>query len=43
VGAAGTVMAGMIWLGGSASALNLAAIGLVLAGIIGLQLSGDTH
>jgi quaternary ammonium compound-resistance protein SugE len=43
LGAAGTVMAGMIWLGESASALKLAAIGLVLAGIIGLQLSGGTH
>lgn len=41
IGAAGTVVVGMIWLGESTSALKLVSIGLVLAGVIGLQLSGD--
>jgi quaternary ammonium compound-resistance protein SugE len=43
LGAAGTVMAGMIWLGESVSAAKLLAIGLVLVGVIGLQLSGGAH
>jgi len=43
LGAVGTVTAGMIWLGESVSAAKLASIGLVLAGVIGLQLSGGAH
>jgi quaternary ammonium compound-resistance protein SugE len=43
LGATGTVMAGMIWLDESVSAVKLVAIGLVLVGVIGLQLSGGAH
>lgn len=43
LGAVGTVSAGMIWLGESVSAGKLVSIGLVLAGVIGLQLSGGAH
>jgi len=40
IGAAGTVLVGMIWLGEAASVIKLVSIALVLAGIIGLQLTG---
>jgi quaternary ammonium compound-resistance protein SugE len=40
IGAAGTVVIGMIWLGEPTSTLKLVSIALVLAGIVGLQLSG---
>jgi quaternary ammonium compound-resistance protein SugE len=40
IGAAGTVLVGMIWLGEAASVVKLASIALVLAGIVGLQLTG---
>ena len=43
LGAAGAVTAGMIWLGEPASAVKLVSIGLVLAGVVGLQLSSGTH
>jgi quaternary ammonium compound-resistance protein SugE len=43
IGAAGTVLVGMIWLGEAASVMKLVSIALVLTGIIGLQLSGDAH
>lgn len=43
LGAAGTVTAGMIGLNESVSVLKLVSIGLVLLGIIGLQLSGGAH
>lgn len=43
LGAAGTVTAGVIWLGEPVSAARLLSIGLVLAGVIGLQLSGGAH
>lgn len=43
IGAAGTVLVGMIWLGETASVIKLASIALVLAGIVGLQLTGDAH
>jgi quaternary ammonium compound-resistance protein SugE len=33
----------MIWLGEPVSALKLVSIGLVLAGVVGLQLSGGAH
>ena len=42
VGAAGTAAVGMFWLGESVSTLKLVSIGLVLAGVIGLNLSGVT-
>jgi quaternary ammonium compound-resistance protein SugE len=43
IGAAGTVVVGMIWLGELATVLKLVSIGLVLAGVIGLQLSDGAH
>jgi quaternary ammonium compound-resistance protein SugE len=42
IGAAGTAIAGMIFLGDAVSTLKLVSIGLVLAGVIGLNLSGVT-
>jgi quaternary ammonium compound-resistance protein SugE len=42
IGAAGTAAIGMLWLGESVSTLKLVSIGLVLAGVIGLNLSGVT-
>jgi quaternary ammonium compound-resistance protein SugE len=43
LGAAGTVTAGMLWLGESVSGVKLASIGLVLVGVIGLRLSGGAQ
>lgn len=40
IGAAGAVIIGMVWLGETTSSLKLVSIALVLAGIVGLQLSG---
>lgn len=40
LGAAGTVLVGMIWLNESVSALKIVSIVLVIVGVIGLQLSG---
>lgn len=42
IGAAGTATLGMIWLGDTVSVMKLVSIGLVLAGIVGLNLSGVT-
>jgi len=42
IGAAGTAIVGMAFLGDTVSALKLASIGLILAGVIGLNLSGVT-
>lgn len=42
LGAAGTAFIGMVALGEAVSALKLASIGLVIAGAIGLNLSGAT-
>jgi quaternary ammonium compound-resistance protein SugE len=42
IGAAGTATIGMIFLGDAVSALKLVSIGLVLAGVAGLNLSGVT-
>lgn len=42
IGAVGAAIAGMILLGDAVSTLKLASLGLVLAGIIGLYLSGVT-
>jgi quaternary ammonium compound-resistance protein SugE len=42
IGATGTALAGMIFLGDVTSVLKLVSIGLVLAGVIGLSLSGVT-
>jgi quaternary ammonium compound-resistance protein SugE len=43
IGAAGTVIIGMIWLGEPVSTLKLVSIALVLAGIVGLRLSGASQ
>ena len=40
IGAVGTAVVGMVALGESTSALKLASIALVIAGVVGLQLSG---
>jgi quaternary ammonium compound-resistance protein SugE len=42
IGAAGTAALGMLFLGESVSVLKLVSIGLILAGVIGLNLSGVT-
>jgi len=42
IGAAGAAGAGMIFLGDAASTLKLVSIALILAGVIGLNLSGVT-
>lgn len=41
IGAAGAVIIGMAWLGETASTLKIVSITLVVAGIVGLQLSGS--
>jgi quaternary ammonium compound-resistance protein SugE len=43
IGAAGTAIVGMIWLSESVSALKIASIVLIIAGVIGQQLSGSVH
>lgn len=40
IGAAGTALVGMAWLGEPAAALRLVAIGLIVAGVITLQAAG---
>ena len=40
IGAAGTVLVGMLWLGEAATVTRVICVGLVLVGVIGLQLSG---
>jgi quaternary ammonium compound-resistance protein SugE len=42
IGAAGTAGFGMIFLGDAVSTLKLVSIGLILAGVVGLNLSGVT-
>jgi quaternary ammonium compound-resistance protein SugE len=43
IGAAGTATAGMIWLSESVSVLKIVSIGLVIAGVVGLQISSGGH
>ncbi|MEV7118486.1 DMT family transporter [Kitasatospora griseola] len=43
IGAAGTALYGIVFLGESSSTLKLVSVGLVIAGVIGLQLSGSGH
>ncbi|WP_407550024.1 multidrug efflux SMR transporter [Streptomyces sp. Pv4-95] len=43
IGAAGTAIYGMIFLGDVVSVLKLISITLVIVGVIGLQLSGAAH
>ncbi|WP_037603610.1 DMT family transporter [Streptacidiphilus rugosus] len=42
IGAAGTALVGIAFLGESASVVKLVSIGLVLVGVVGLNLSGVT-
>ena len=41
IGAAGTAAVGMLWLGEARSAARLASLALIVAGIVGLRLSGE--
>ncbi len=43
IGAAGTVIVGMIWLDEAVTVLKLVSVVLVVAGVVGLQLSGGAH
>lgn len=43
IGAAGTAVYGMVFLDESSSTLKLVSISLVIAGVVGLQLSGSGH
>lgn len=43
IGAAGTAIYGMVWLGDVVSVMKIVSISFVLIGVIGLQLSGSTH
>ncbi|MFE3324808.1 DMT family transporter [Streptomyces sp. NPDC059176] len=43
IGASGTAIYGMIFLDEMASVLKIVSISLVIAGVIGLQLSGSSH
>ncbi|MFC5908276.1 DMT family transporter [Streptacidiphilus monticola] len=43
IGAAGTVVYGMVFLGETVSVLKLLSVSLVLVGVVGLQLSGAAH
>jgi len=42
IGAAGTAAVGILALGESASVMKIASIGLIVAGVVGLNLSGVT-
>lgn len=43
IGAAGTAIYGMIFLGDLVSTLKIVSISLVVVGVIGLQISGGAH
>ena len=43
IGAAGTAVAGMVFLGESTEVLKLVSIVLIVAGVVGLQLTGAGH
>ncbi|MFF7179317.1 SMR family transporter [Streptomyces sp. NPDC008121] len=43
IGATGTAIYGMVFLGDVVSVLKIISITLVICGVIGLQLSGSTH
>lgn len=43
IGAAGTAIAGMVFLGESTQVLKLVSIVLVVAGVVGLQLTSSAH
>ncbi len=41
IGAAGTAIVGMLWLGEPRDALKLVSLGMLIAGVIGLRISGN--
>ena len=43
IGAAGTAVAGMVFLGESTEVLRLVSVVLIIAGVVGLQLTGAAH
>lgn len=43
IGAAGTAIYGMVWLGDLVSVMKIVSIVFVLIGVVGLQLSGSSH
>ncbi|KUL69327.1 MULTISPECIES: multidrug efflux SMR transporter [unclassified Streptomyces] len=43
IGAAGTAIYGMVFLGDIVSTLKIVSISLVILGVVGLQLSGSAH
>lgn len=43
IGAAGTAVAGMVWFGESTEVLKLISIVLIVAGVVGLQLTSTAH
>jgi quaternary ammonium compound-resistance protein SugE len=43
IGAAGTVVYGMVFLDDAVSVLKIASVALILAGVVGLNLSGSAH
>jgi quaternary ammonium compound-resistance protein SugE len=43
IGAAGTVVCGMLFLNESSSLIKIVSVSLIVAGVIGLNLSGGAH
>lgn len=43
IGASGTVVFGMVFLGEGTAVIKLVSVGLIVAGVIGLNLSGSAH
>lgn len=43
IGAALTAVIGMIWLGDGVSTLKLVSLGLIVSGVVGLNLAGGGH
>jgi quaternary ammonium compound-resistance protein SugE len=43
IGAAGTVLFGMLFLDESSSPMKILSVSLIVAGVVGLNLSGATH
>jgi len=43
IGAALTAVVGMVWLGDGVSTLKLVSLGLIVSGVIGLNLAGGGH
>ncbi len=41
IGAAGTAIVGMLWLGEPRDALKLFSLGMLIAGVIGLRITGN--